>query len=284
MKRVLKYSNRKVDDCFWDASTEDLEAGAYLALFEMLDESWQVYGSLKEKEEPYQKKPPEHPEGCMCEQCKAFRNETKAIPGREKERLEQLELYKKAKKGDALAARKLLSQRKDYEYESFSFVEVASATASYPPRLWGVTKPCGEVFLCENGLYKWGIHGRVETRELREKIHEFGYRPGQKAALEYLTKGGTLHFDPKSKTQVDLGDEVWTFKPRSKDKEGKVWDDGEWMYRALTSEAEYAKTGVPLLEQGTFKPGKVIRLTEQFCGGCRRDMRRFGDDDDKKKR
>ena len=278
MKRVLKYGNRKTDDCYWDASTSELEAGAFLALFKVLDESWQVYGGLEEKEQLLERTS-NHVEGCMCDSCKAFRREERNIPGREKERLEHLDLYKKAKKGDALAARKLLTLRKDYEYETFSFVQVDSATAAYPPRVWGVEKPCGEVFVCENGLYKWGNHGRVETRELREKIHEFGYRPGQKGALEYLTKGGILHFDLKSKTVVDLGDEVWTFRPRGKDKEGKVWDDGEWMYQGLCAEAEHAKTGIPLLEQGTFNPGKVIRLTQQVCGGCRRDLKRFGSDD-----
>lgn len=277
VKRVLIYTNRKTDPAYFDASSEELEAGAYLSLFEMLDESWRCYESLKEEEKPYHKKPEGHPAGCMCEECKAFRREEEVIPGREKERLAHLELYKAAKKGDALAAKKLLTARKDYEYEEFRFGSVESRVASYPPREWGVTKPCGEVWIAENGVYKWGTHGRVSTRALREKRAEYGYNgPGEKGALERLVTGSVLHFDPKTKTVVDLGDEVWTFAPRGKTKEGKVWDDGEWMYWGLGSDSEFKKTGIPILEQGSMKPGKVIHMTYQVCGGCKRDMERFG--------
>lgn len=273
IRRVLVYENRKTDPYYLDASTEELEAGAYLKLFELLDESWQVYGALKEKEEkPYFKKPEGHPDGCMCETCVSYRKEEKAIPERERERLAQYELYKAAKKGDALAARKLLNQRKDYEYEEFKFVRVESALSSYPPREWGVTKPCGEVFVAENGVYKWALHGRIATRELREAVYDYGFKGSQKEAIEYLTKGKILHFDPKTKTEVDLGDEVWKFRPR---KEGQTDDD--WMYRGLGGDSRDKKQGIPILEQGSMKPGKVLRLTEQVCGGCRRDMERFGE-------
>lgn len=37
---------------------------------------------------------------------------------------DQLELYKKAKKGDSKAAKKLCQLRKEYEYEGFSFDDV----------------------------------------------------------------------------------------------------------------------------------------------------------------
>lgn len=272
VKRVLVYENRKSDPMFWDASTEALEAGAYLELFQVLDESWHVYDGLDQAEAPFTTRPDGHPDGCMCEVCKAFRHEQKSLPKNEKVRLAQLELYKKAKKGDALSARRLLSERKDSEYEKFEFERVGSASASYPPREWGVIKPCGEAFVAENGVYKWALHGRISTPELRMARPEFGYHPGQKAALEYLSKGGVLRFDPKTKTEVDLGDEVWTFKLRS---EGQT--DTDWMFRGLGSDSQYAKTGIPILEQGSMKPGKVIHLTEQVCGGCKRDMERFDD-------
>lgn len=274
--RILIYSNRKADPVYFDASTEELEAGAYLALFELLDESWRCYDALKEVEKPYHQRPWGHVDGCMCNECLAFRKENKDLPRREEERLEQFALYEAAKKGEAFAARKLLDGRKDYEYESFNFEFVGSRLDSYPPREWGVTKPCGEVWIAENGVYKWATHGRVSTRAQREKSHEYGYNgPGEKGALVRLVSGGVLKFDPKTKTEVDLGDEVWSFKSRGKDKNGKTWDDGEWMYRGLCSEREFAKTGIPILEQRSMKPGKVLHLTFQVCGSCKRDMERF---------
>lgn len=276
-RRVLIYENRKTDPYYLDASTEELEAGAFLKLFEVLDESWQVYSSLKEAEKPYYKRPEGHVDGCLCDECKAFRKEEKALPNREQERLEQFDLYKKAKKGDALSARRLLEKRKDYEYEEFKFAQVESALASYPPREWGVTKPCEEAFVAENGVYMWSLHGRIATRELRADRQNYGFHGrSQKAALEYLTKDGPMKLDPKTKEIVDLGDEVWKFRPRGKDKEGKTWDDADWMYRGLGSDSRYAKEGLPLLEEGSMKPGKVIRLTGMICGGCRREMERFG--------
>jgi hypothetical protein len=53
LRRVLVYENRKSGDPYLlDASTEELEAGAFLKLFEVLDDSWQVYGALKEATKP----------------------------------------------------------------------------------------------------------------------------------------------------------------------------------------------------------------------------------------
>lgn len=270
VKRVLMYENRKISPCFWDASTEELEAGAFLALFKHLDEDWQVYSGLDQPEKPYRELSKGHPEGCMCEPCISFRKEQTALPDREKEREHQLKLYQRAKKGEAAAARALLKERQDYEYEKFTFVTVESTKSSYPPREWGVTKPCGEAYVAANGVYKWSLHGRIDSREKREARYEYGYAATQKEAIEYLTKGRILHFDAKSKTEVDLGDETWKFRER---KEGQT--DADWMYRGLGSESELAKTGIPILEAGSMKPGKVIKLTEQICGGCKRDMERF---------
>lgn len=271
VSRILVYSNRKTDPTYFDASSEELEAGAYLALFAQLDEAWRCYDSLKDEEKPYGKREKGHPDGCMCNPCDAFRKDVASTPQREKLRLEHLALYKAAKKGVAEAARALLNARKDYEYEKFGFEFVESATSNYPPRVWGVTKPCHEAFIAENGIYMWTMHGRGETRALREMSHGLGYHgSGQEAALNYLTKEGPMKLDPKTRTEVDLGDEVWTFRDRADD-----WDEAEYMYRALCSEREYARTGIPILEAGPMKPGKVIRLTGQTCGGCRREMDRF---------
>jgi hypothetical protein len=270
VKRVLIYENRKSGEPYvLDASSLELEAGAYLALFRCLDQ-WQVYEDLKEA--TYQRHLPEgHVPGCLCEACKMFQEGQKQLPLLEQKRQMDLKLYQRAANGEAAAARALLDHRNspDSEYENFRFVTVEASTSSYPPRIWGEQKPCGEAFVCNNGLYVWGLHGAVETR-LGRQTHGYGYRPGRKAALEYLTNSGILRFNAATQTQVDLGDEVWTFKPR---KDG--WDDGEWMYRGLCSEAEHAKTGIPLLERGSFTPGKVLRLTWAVCSSCKRDIERF---------
>jgi len=89
--KVLVYGNRKMDAILWDASTKDLEAAAYLALFTYLDTEWQVYADLKE---PVAWDEPDTPS-------------------------KQRQWYDRAAKGDAEAARLLLGWRKarHYEYE-----------------------------------------------------------------------------------------------------------------------------------------------------------------------
>lgn len=275
MKRILVYENRKVGPSYWDASTEELEAGAMLALFKLLDESWQVYGGLEDAEEMDSARPKGHPDGCMCQGCAIFRKEAASLPGREKDRLQQLELYKRAKKGEAAAARRLLEQRKNYEYEEFKFERVASAVSSYPPREWGVTKPCGEAFVAENGVYRWGLHGQLDSRKKREGRTNYGFKGSLAASIKYLTKGSILHFDADSKTELDLGDETWKFRAREKNQ-----TDEDWLLRGLNADSRSdKKIGLAILEAGSMKPGKVIHLTEQVCGGCRRDMNRFGEDE-----
>lgn len=85
--KVLIYGNRKEDDTIYDISTPEKELAAYLALFNYLDENWQVYecGGLT----PTHKK-----------------------------------WYAAAKTGDAESAKRLLNSRKHYEYEEFHFGEV----------------------------------------------------------------------------------------------------------------------------------------------------------------
>jgi hypothetical protein len=83
--KVLIYGNRKQDDEIYDISTPEKEAAAYLLLFRLLDEQWEVY----------------------CD-----------LPANQKSR------YEKAKAGNADAAKRLLNARKDYEYEEFHFGEV----------------------------------------------------------------------------------------------------------------------------------------------------------------
>jgi len=94
MKKVLIYENRKTDPICWDASTPELENQAFLALFHLLDEEWDVYLDLKEDKQP-------------------------ALIGQN-----QVALYHKAKQGDVLSCRRLLSQRLRYEYEFWQLIPV----------------------------------------------------------------------------------------------------------------------------------------------------------------
>jgi hypothetical protein len=85
--KLLRYSNRKIDDRFWDISTPEKEQKAFLKLFREFDgPDWRMY-------------------------------EASPLTGAQKK------LYQKAKDGDADAARKLLTLRKGYEYEEWSIVE-----------------------------------------------------------------------------------------------------------------------------------------------------------------
>lgn len=86
--RVLIYGNRKQDDYIYDVSTPEKEARAFIQLFQYLDEDQDVYaGDLTREEEV---------------------------------------LYKRAKEGDADAAKKLLTARRTYEYEEWRYGEVIS--------------------------------------------------------------------------------------------------------------------------------------------------------------
>lgn len=130
MKRILIYTNRKIDPIYWDASTAELEAGAYLALFKHLDEGWKVYLDLQEELEPLVF-PVDHVSGCRCDRCLSAPLRLKERANMEELRKKHLALYEKAKKGDALAARALLRARGSGEYQSYSFAEVQSASVEF---------------------------------------------------------------------------------------------------------------------------------------------------------
>ncbi len=85
MKKVLVWES-KHDDAKFDASTPELEAEAFLKMFKLMDEQGD-----------YECCPPEG---------------------------EQVDLYDKAKAGDAKAAKKFLTLRRDYEYEGWHLDEV----------------------------------------------------------------------------------------------------------------------------------------------------------------
>jgi hypothetical protein len=266
VKRLLVYTNRKCDPIYWDASTPELEAGAFLALFKTIDESWRCYASLTEA--PYQPPfPKDHPEGCMCEQCAACRTYKDRAPKEGKENERQLEAYKLAKAGDADAARRLLTARKDHEYERFAFSTVGAETATYAPRTWGVKKPCGAAYVCNNGLVLWGNHNRLG----------YSLKANEKAAIKWLTDGGkdtafSLNYDPDTKKKVTI-ETPWKFEPYRERKKDESKE--EYACRILGAEPEQGALAAVLLERGSIVPGKVLVFTKQVCPPCKRDLERF---------
>jgi len=99
MKQVLIYENRKMDPIVWDASTPELEGKALLGLFNLMD-SWNFYEDLRDNPQP---------------------NLTKS---------NQYSLYQKAKEGNVIACKQLLSQRKSYEYEFWQLLPVQKESDS----------------------------------------------------------------------------------------------------------------------------------------------------------
>ncbi len=135
MQRVLVYENRKTNGpLIWDASSPRLERGAFLDLFNYLNKEWEVYSDLVDLEEP--KKPTltlEQIEGLRdggvkkeaLLEHKGYKSE---VADFQKSRFQQ-KLYEKSKAGDANAAKKLLTERKDYEYEYWTLCDVVSKEA-----------------------------------------------------------------------------------------------------------------------------------------------------------
>ena len=94
METVLIYSNRKSEARVWNVSTPEKRKKAFLSLFTILEDEWDAYSELElfPKDQP----------------------------------VEQVNLYDMAKLGDADAAEKLLTLRrdKDYQYEYWSISEM----------------------------------------------------------------------------------------------------------------------------------------------------------------
>ena len=87
--KILVYGNRKEPNRYYDISTPEKEAAAFLRLFYYLDEEWHVYCELTPEQKP---------------------------------------LYKKAKGGDSKAAKGLILSRQDYEYEEVHVEDVQDPT------------------------------------------------------------------------------------------------------------------------------------------------------------
>lgn len=89
--KILVYGNRKQDDEFYDISTPEKENAAYLTVFKVLDEDWEVYQDLGAGEEA---------------------------------------LLLRARVGDPEAAKRLMKGRRHYEYENVYEAELIDASVN----------------------------------------------------------------------------------------------------------------------------------------------------------
>lgn len=135
MQKVLVYENRKTDGpLIWDASSPELERGAYLGLFNYLDEDWRVYSDLVNLQEPQRPSLTLEQiggllEGRVKEEAIAeHRDYRSKVADFQRSQLQQ-KLYERSKEGDANAAKKLLIARKTYEYEHWTLCDVVSKEA-----------------------------------------------------------------------------------------------------------------------------------------------------------
>jgi len=133
--KVLFFENRKIDPFGWDISTKEKERAGFLALFNYLDKTWKCYGELERYKEELEKVnlslnelenvAEDSPSGgAVDEVCK----EKIKILEIQKKALEDMKwhntLLLKARKGDAVAANYLLSNRTSYEYEFWQIIEI----------------------------------------------------------------------------------------------------------------------------------------------------------------
>lgn len=263
-RRVLSYSNRKSDGAMLlDASTPETEAGAYLALFEHLEQHWYMYQNLKD---PISEKPdlPEgHPVGCFCKSCEAARDEVKTAAGREAERKEQYAWYLRAKDGDADAARALLNAQKSDEYAQFHFVWVDTHQAKYAPDPYlSGEQNCGAAYLTSAGLYLWERHGKKAKYQLFSS---------KTKGLQELARA-VQHYDMTSKEEVDLRDAEWKF-PTRKPEVTEV----DWVRHSFEVQADdkHYDKALALLKEGSIKPGKVVKIIQPVCAFHKREASRF---------
>jgi len=128
--KILLYENRKIDPICWDVSTPEKEKAGFLALFNYLDKDWGYYDGLEEWEKELAdvnellKKLNSLKEECLKD---IFQHEKERLKVQKKE-LEELKqryfMLQKARNGNAVAAKSLLSQRLEYEYEYWQIIEV----------------------------------------------------------------------------------------------------------------------------------------------------------------
>lgn len=261
VKRILHYENRKIGDLYWDVSTPESEAGAFLEMFGFLDKDWMIFSHLNE---PLQEEPTAagHPEGCMCEGCVRARKRNASLKGREQERLALFKVVEQARKGDARAARSALNNVKDDEYVRWKIIDVEVKLGQYPARFWGVEKPCNVVQFHPSGLVRWMSHGKPQWRVGKT----------QKAAMDAYAR--VLRLD-LSKAETVMMDAQWVLKVRAPEP-GEEKTERDIAASALNAEDRDADHALKLVKQGTFEPVEVLQVTKQFCGGCQREVDRFG--------
>ncbi len=133
--KILVYENRKCDPEYWDISTPEKRTAAYLAVFQYLDDAWQVYSDLEEIEtlgtaicEPCQKKIHRLCEraDCVCVDSEECSRRTKQRGYDLRDAIQQKALYDAAKNGNATAAYRLVRSRgsDSSEYENVQEREV----------------------------------------------------------------------------------------------------------------------------------------------------------------
>ncbi len=129
MKEILMYENRKSGTYIWDISTPELKDQAFLKLFRVLDEEWNVYFELKELKQPEspgmsREEVEAMPEGSIRESAlEALLKYEKSL--KEFRLLEEdSKLYELAKEGDVSKAKLLLELHRDYEYEKWDTHQV----------------------------------------------------------------------------------------------------------------------------------------------------------------
>lgn len=103
MKKILTYSNRKIDDIVWDVSTPKLEKEARKELFKILDKEWQMFSHIEKHEE--------NNEEVVCPTCK--HKTIKKIKGGLTYDYKRLV---DARRGDEFSIRSMLEMVQGHEY------------------------------------------------------------------------------------------------------------------------------------------------------------------------
>lgn len=134
--KVLLYDNRKIDPFGWDVSTKEKERAGFLALFNYLDKTWKCYGELERYEEELEKVNQDldrienivedsiPDDSYFIKICKGAIEDLKNAKKIWEEMKWHYALLLKARKGDAVSANYLLSNRKSHEYEFWQIITI----------------------------------------------------------------------------------------------------------------------------------------------------------------
>ncbi len=143
--KILCYDGKHERE-YYDISTPEQEAAAYMRLFLEFDHYWQFYADFEDIEpltvcEPCLKDLHRHCEkdNCVCpaDSCKSQARAARQRGGQEQE---QKALYDKARAGDSSAAKKLIQIRKDGEYEGTSVIHINDSVKALEEYKRGMAK------------------------------------------------------------------------------------------------------------------------------------------------